>query len=115
MRINGGKLELLHNYYITTRENVGIKPDGQEHPNVRYHVDVSTNANDSPNTSLLEDAHGLPIDLAKPTCGVRQTINFLTTTQDVSSLVNLYNVLVLVNLFSLPCLPIRKRRKKRTL
>jgi hypothetical protein len=66
-------MELLHNYCITRRENVGIEPDGQEHPNVKYYVDVdvSTNANDSPKTNILEGAHGLPIDLAKPTCGVQ--------------------------------------------
>jgi hypothetical protein len=74
---------------ITTRENVGIELDGQEHPNVRYYVDLSTNVNDSPEISLSKDAHGLPIDLAEPTCGVQQTRISVTTTQDASSLVNL--------------------------
>ncbi len=34
-------------------------------------MDVSTNVNDSPETSLLEDVHGLSIDLVKPTCGIQ--------------------------------------------
>jgi hypothetical protein len=100
---------------ITTRENVGIKPDGQKHANVRYYVDVSTNDNDSLKTSLSKDAHGLPIDLAKPTCGVQQPRNVLTTKQDVSSLVNLKNALALVNFLSLPCLLTRITKEKEPL
>jgi len=42
---------------IKTREDVKIKPDGQEHPNVRNYVDVSTNVNDSLETNLSKDVH----------------------------------------------------------
>ncbi len=34
-------------------------------------MDLSTNVNDSLEISLSKDAHGLPIDLAEPTCGVQ--------------------------------------------
>jgi hypothetical protein len=55
---------------ISTKEHVGTKLNVQEHPNVKYYVDVFTNVNDSPKPNLSEDAHGLPIDLAEPTCGM---------------------------------------------
>ncbi len=38
-------------------------------------MDVSTNANGNPKTSLLEDVHGLSIDLIEPTCGMWQVRN----------------------------------------
>jgi hypothetical protein len=41
-----------------------------------YYVDVSTNVNDSLETNLLGNAHELPIDLAKPTCGMQQVKNY---------------------------------------
>jgi len=56
---------------------------------IRYYVDLSTNVNDSFEISLSKDAHGLPIDLVEPICGVQQTRTFVTTTQDASFLVNL--------------------------
>ncbi len=65
---------------------------------------ISTNANDSLKASLSEDAHRLPIDLAKPTCEVQQARNFSTTMQDAPFLVNLQNALDPVNLLSLSCL-----------
>jgi hypothetical protein len=48
-------------------------------------VDVFTNVNDSPKISLSNNVHGLSIDLTEPNC-VR---NYLITTHDASSLVNL--------------------------
>ncbi len=41
-----------------------------------YYVDVSTNVNDSLETNLLGNAHELPIDLTKPTCGMQQVKNY---------------------------------------
>ncbi len=61
---------------IKTSEDVRIKPDGQEHQDVKYYVDVSTNVNDSLETNLLENVHELPIDLTKPTCGMQQVKNY---------------------------------------
>jgi len=85
----GGRWNCYIPIEYNNKRKCWIEPDGQKHPNVRYYVDVFTNANDSPKTSLSKNAHGLPIDLTKPTCGVQQT-NFLKSTmQDASSLVNL--------------------------
>jgi hypothetical protein len=91
---------------IITRKDVRTKLDGREHPNVRYYVDISTNANDSLKVSLLEDAHQ-SIDLAKPTCEVQQVKKISTTIQDAPFLVNLQNALDHVNLLSLSCLFLR--------
>jgi len=87
----------------------------QEHPNVRYYVDVFTNVNDSPNPNLSEDVHGLPIDLTEPTCGVQQVGNSSITMQDAPSFVNLQNAPTFVNLWSFACLPIRRTRGKKPL
>ncbi len=62
---------------IETREDVRIKPDGQEHQDVRYYVDVSTNVMiASLATNLLENVHEVPIDLVEPTCGMQQVKNY---------------------------------------
>ncbi len=87
----------------------------QEHPNVRYYVDVFTNVNDSPKPNLSEDVHGLPIDLTEPTCGVQQVGNSSITMQDAPSFVNLQNAPTFVNLWSFACLPTRRTRGKKPL
>ncbi len=48
---------------ITTRKDVRTKPNGREHLDVKYYVDISINVNDNPKASLSKDVHGLPIDL----------------------------------------------------
>ncbi len=106
-------MRLLHNYWIY--QHVGTKPNVQEHPNVRYYVDVFTNVNDNPKPNLLEDAHGLPIDLIEPTCGLQQVGNSSTTMQDAPSFVNLQNAPILVNLLSFACLFVRRTRGKKPL
>jgi hypothetical protein len=60
---------------IETKEDVKIKPNGQEHPNVNNYVDVSTNVNDSLEANLSKNVHKLPIDLTEPTCGMQQAKN----------------------------------------
>jgi hypothetical protein len=71
MRINGGEDGVvIQQLSIIIKEDVKIKLDGHEHQNVRYYVDVFTNANDSLEVSLLEYVHGLPIGLVEPTCGM---------------------------------------------
>jgi len=74
---------------IETSEDVRIELDVQEHQDVKYYVDVSTNVNDSLETNLLENVHELPIDLAKPTCGMQQVNIFLIAMQDAPFIVDL--------------------------
>jgi hypothetical protein len=98
-----------------TRKDVRTKFNGREHLDVRYYVDISTNVNDSFKVSLLEDAHGLPIDLAKLTCEVQQTKNSSTTMQNAPSFVNLQNVLALVNFVVLITVACKKNKGKITI
>jgi alanyl-tRNA synthetase len=39
-------------------------------------ISFRTNANNSPKVILLENVHGLPIDLVKPMCEMQQTKKF---------------------------------------
>ncbi len=100
---------------IATKKNVGPKFDGLEHPNVRYYVDVFTNVNDNPKTSILEYVCGLSIDIIELSCGMRQAKNSSIIMQDAPSLINLQNALTLINLLFLPHLLIRRTRRKKSL
>jgi hypothetical protein len=98
-----------------TRKYVRTKPDGRENLDVRYYVDISTNVNDSFKASLSKDVHGLPINLAKPTCEMQQARNSSTTMQDAPSFVNLHNVLALVNFVVPITLACKKNKGKITI
>jgi len=74
-------------------------------------ISFRTNVNNSPKVSLLENVHGLPIDLIKPTCEMQQTKKNSTIIQDAPSFVNLQNALTLVNLLSLSRLHVRRTRE----
>jgi len=78
-------------------------------------VDVFTNLNDSPEVSLSDDAHALPIDVVEPTCGMQQVGNSSTTMQGAPSLVNLQNALDFVNVLSLPRLLAKRTRENEPL
>jgi hypothetical protein len=78
-------------------------------------VVVFTNLNDSPEASLSDDAHALPIDVVEPTCGMQQVGNSSTTMQDAPSLVNLQNAPDFVNVLSLPRLLTKRTRENEPL
>jgi hypothetical protein len=78
-------------------------------------VDVFTNADDNPKTSILKYVCGLSIDIIELSCGMQQAKKISTIMEDAPSLINLQNALTFINLLSLPHLLIRRTRRKKSL
>jgi alanyl-tRNA synthetase len=56
-------------------------------------ISFRTNANNSPKVILLENVHGLPIDLVKPMCEMQQTKKNSTIIQDAPHLLSICKML----------------------